>query len=230
MQIHQKLPEITLLVDKGVAVKPESSNEPSRRNAYVSLLHNETDADLAAIASIPEIVRIDLSKCRQITDAGIAKLANIATLASLQLQDCDKLTDRSAQVFATLNLEKLRLTGTHIHPGALRFRYPEKMEDLMLNRTDASDADVRALQPMPRLASLGLHKCDRLTDEAIYSIVRKFPNLERLDISGDSGITIHGIMRLKELKRLAYLHLKETGLSTDDLKRVQSEFPNVHFL
>ena len=52
-----------------------------------------TDADLACVARIGSIERLDLPRAIDVTDAGLADIAKLTRLRTLSLEDADRITD-----------------------------------------------------------------------------------------------------------------------------------------
>ena len=48
---------------------------------------------LAALVGLPELTRLDLTRCKRITDAGLAHLPALAKLEHLDLSGCEWVTD-----------------------------------------------------------------------------------------------------------------------------------------
>jgi len=86
----------------------------------------------------------------------------------------------------------------------------QDLEELNLGSPAVTDADVRALQGLPKLRSLGLMGAP-IGDQAL-EVMRTLPALRELNVIG-TKVTDAGLVHLRDLTALEYLGLKNTAVT-----------------
>ena len=92
------------------------------------------------------------------------------------------------------------------------------LEMLNLSNPALREADVRALQGLPKLNSLGLMGTP-IGDEAL-TVLKTLPELRELNIIG-TKVTDAGLVNLEGLKKLEYLGLKSTAITDAGLEHLK---------
>jgi len=92
------------------------------------------------------------------------------------------------------------------------------LEELSLGNTAVTDADVRAIQGLPKLNSLGLMGAS-IGDSAL-EVMKTLPALRILNISA-TKLTDAGLVQLRELTVLEYLGLKGTAVTDAGLAHLE---------
>ena len=105
-----------------------------------------TDAELAPLASLPQIAQLNL-RGREITNAGLAHLKGLKGLVRLHLEKT-KVTDDGLQELKGLeNLEYLNLYGTEVTDAGLKhLEGLKKLKKVYLWQTKVTDAGVAGLK------------------------------------------------------------------------------------
>jgi hypothetical protein len=93
------------------------------------------------------------------------------------------------------------------------------LEELNLGNPAVTDADVRALQGLPRLRSLGLMGAP-IGDEAL-AVMKTLPSLRVLNLIG-TKVTDAGLAQLRDLTALEYLGLKDTAVTDAGLGNLKN--------
>jgi hypothetical protein len=83
---------------------------------------NVTDAGIANLTALPQVVSLNLSSC-SLTNEGLATLASLKTLVRLNLSYCNRVTDPGIKLLKSLsNLHYLDLQGcVKITNGSIAF-------------------------------------------------------------------------------------------------------------
>jgi penicillin V acylase-like amidase (Ntn superfamily) len=114
-----------------------------------------------------------------------------------------------------VGLTKVAAPATVI-PVVARLR---DLETVNLGNAATTDADVRALQALPKLKSLGLMGAP--IGDATIAALAKFPALRILNLS-DTKVTDAGLEHLSGLTALEYLALKGTAVSDRGLAHLEN--------
>ena len=93
-----------------------------------------------------------------------------------------------------------------------------ELEELNLGNPAATEADVRALQGLPKLTSLGLMDAP-IGDEAL-DVLKTMRGLTALNIAG-TKVTDAGLAHLRDLTALEYVGLMRTGITDAGLVHLQ---------
>lgn len=142
-----------------------------------------TDKDLAALACLRRLKKLNLSCGCNISNTGLIHLQNLPNLSYLCLYCNDKITDRGmANIQSLRNLTQLcvRLTGR------------------------ITDAGLYHIEKLEQLRILHVSGSDRITGEGLMHLER-LKCLRELRVSG--SWTEAGIVNLARLPRLSYLYL-----------------------
>jgi Leucine-rich repeat (LRR) protein len=149
--------------------------------AEVSLARTwATDEDVAYVAQIPSLKRLDLS-FSLVTDKGIKELEQLKQLEELNLETVEALTDASMNYIKNIpTLKKLNVRGV-----------------------DVTDVGMPAIAQMTGLRSLDLSHT-MLEDVGLENLPA-LTNLEELYLGGDmiTGINLNFLKLLPKLKKLS---------------------------
>lgn len=144
-----------------------------------STAHHPTDAELAWLATAPNLVEIGISGAKvhdalalalvklaglrelrmaetAITNAVIRAIAARADLEEIDLADTPVDDASAAAILAAPEMRIVRLDGTPISDAALAARAGGKLVELYLSRTSIGDRGVAFVDGAPQLTALGL--------------------------------------------------------------------------
>jgi Leucine-rich repeat (LRR) protein len=187
-----------------------------------------TDSDLAEVAKLPALTKLDLSMTR-ITDRGLLDLKTATNLTDLNLYYAELVSDQGIAVVKTLpRLKRLNLRGTKITDSTLQLlnRLPS-LESLDIGFAQVTDSGIAqlAISGLKELSIGG----NKLTDAGLQAL-RQMPTLTSLDLSGsqrtDSGLwsvslTDSGLEAIATLKDLRHLRLSGVAVSVRSLEKLQ---------
>ena len=171
------------------------------------------DSDLASLAAIPTLYRLDLSDTR-ISDHGLRQLKNAPAITDLNLRYAELITDEGISALKTWrHLKRLNLEGTKVTDSTLpQLSTLSSLEALNIGSVLVTDAGLEALTSLTNLKELTLGG-NKLTDAGLQAL-RQLPGLTFLDLGGvqreDSGIWsislsqpgLEAIATLKDLRQL----------------------------
>jgi Leucine-rich repeat (LRR) protein len=186
-----------------------------------------TDADLARVAGLPQLHRLDLSHTR-ISDVGMEYLKSLPAVSELNLYFAEFITDDSIASLKTWSrLERLDLRGTRVTSRVFEYLgHLTGLKSLDLSHTQIDDEGFEELAALTRLEDLAIG-ANRLSG-ACLSLLKGLPSLRRLDVGGiqrvDSGLwgialTDDNLQRLADLTQLEALSLAGANLSDRGIDR-----------
>jgi Leucine-rich repeat (LRR) protein len=189
-----------------------------------------TDSDLAGLALLPSLGRLDLSLTR-ITDHGLQQLKNAPGITDLTLRYAELITDEGlVAVKGWKYLKRLNLRGTKITDTTLQhLSGVTSLEALDIGFVQVTDVGLDALTSLPNLKHLVIGG-NKLTDVGLQPL-RQMPGLVDLDLSGqqrtDSGLwsislTEPGLDAIATVKNLRHLRLNGIGVSALSLEKLRS--------
>lgn len=187
-----------------------------------------TDSDIAELAKLPALTKLDLSETR-ITDRGLLDLKTASNLTDLNLYYAELVSDQGIAVVKSLpHLKRLNLRGTKITDSTLQLlNHLTALESLDIGYAQVTDSGIAQLA-FPDLKDLSIGG-DKLTDAGLQA-VRQLPALTRLDLSGaqrtDSGLwsvslTESGLDAIATLKDLRFLRLNGEAISARGLEKLK---------
>lgn len=187
------------------------------------------DSDLASLAELPALSRLDLSETR-VTDHGLRQLKNAPAITDLNLRYAELITDQGvAAMKSWKHLARLNLEGTKITDSALQqLSALTSLETLNIGSVQVTDAGLEALTSLTSLKDLTLGG-DKLTDAGLQTL-RQLPGLKFLDLGGvqraDSGLwsvsfTQPGLEAIATLKALRRLRLQGTLIGARGLDTIK---------
>ena len=181
-----------------VAVAAIAANNPNLRE--MSLYWNVRVTDTAVVhlcAACPRLERVNLSGCKRLTDASARAVAALPTLTRLDLTRCAFTDDGLNAILLSpgpsANLTHLILYAaqgytdrSHACVSAL-----PKLEclDLCGSQTLTDRALVEIAEGCPNLRRLNVSWCTKLTDEGLIAVARGCPRLEWLSVHGNVRVT-----------------------------------------
>ncbi len=85
--------------------KDRSERTIDANSSELWMPESATDADIALLAQIcPQLWKLSLYGCAQISDAGLAHIAELKQLLTLNLMGCQKITDSGLLGLASLQI------------------------------------------------------------------------------------------------------------------------------
>jgi Leucine-rich repeat (LRR) protein len=187
------------------------------------------DTDIAELARIPDLTRLDLSLTR-ISDQGLRNLRAAPKIAELNLYYAELITDDGmSAVRGWKHLKRLNLRGTKITDKTLEMLATvPTLESLDIGFAEITDVGLDHLSVLPNLRELTIGG-NKLTDLGVQ-MLRQLPQLTYLDLGGsqrtDSGlwsvtITDGGMESVATLSNLKELRLNGTPVSGRGLERLK---------
>jgi Leucine-rich repeat (LRR) protein len=189
-----------------------------------------TDSDLAQLAQLPHLARLDLSMTR-ITDRGMQQLKGAPAIVELNLYYAEQITDEGmAAVKNWKRLKRVNLRGTKITDTTLEHLSGiESLEAIDAGFAQVTDVGLDRLIPLPNLKELAIGG-NKLTDMGLESL-RQMPGLTHLDLAGiqrtDSGLwsvslTDIGVQVIAGLRELRELRLNGMTVSARSFEKLQT--------
>lgn len=180
-------------------------NEPDKDEPIVE------DSTLKNLPRLRNLRRLDLSNS-QISDASLKNVADLGRLEALSLRNT-AITDSGLSRLKTLkNLRMLALSGTQ-SKGAFIRELDCHLEYLDLSNCSLKDGELTRLKGGGSLKTLKLSHVE-LTDAQFVDFCRAFPNLQELDVSGNS-ISLKTLRELRTLKSLERITLNDLRLGDE---------------
>jgi Leucine-rich repeat (LRR) protein len=187
------------------------------------------DTDIADLAKLPALTKLDLSETR-LTDRGLLDLKTATNLTELNLYYAELVSDQGIAVVKNLpHLKRLNLRGTKMTDSTLQLlNRLTSLESLDIAFAQGTDSGIGQLA-LPNLKELALGG-NKLTDAGLQCL-RQMPALTSLDLSGeqrtDSGLwsvslTESGLDAIATLKNLRYLRLNGEGVSARGLEKLKA--------
>lgn len=169
------------------------------------------DAGLDHLAGLQRLYRLDLSRNSRIGDDAIRRIEKLPSLTILNLE-FTSLTDRGVKLLKELKpLRDLNLIGTQISGANLEVLAAlSNLEQLHLDLTSIGDEDVAKIAKITTLRSLFLDRT-RIGDEGLARL-SPLLGLRQLSLVA-TDVTAEGIPQLESLKRLEVLNLIECDLT-----------------
>lgn len=188
------------------------------------------DSDLASLAEVPTLTRLDLSETR-ISDHGLRQLKTAPMIADLNLRYAELITDEGISALKNWkHLARLNIEGTKITDSALeQLSTLTSLQALNIGSVQVTDAGLEALTSLTNLKELTLGG-DKLTDAGLQPL-RQLPGLTFLDLGGvqrtDSGMwsvsfTQSGLEAIASLKDLKRLRLQGTLMTARALETIKN--------
>lgn len=188
-----------------------------------------TDTDLAVLARLPNLRKIDLSETH-ITDLGLEQLKPLDNITDLNLYFCEHVTDGGvAHLKGWKKLQRLNLRGTKItdtslehlstmtslvaldvgfamitNDGLAQLSGLSNLRELMIGGNKLSDSGMQFLKSLPGLTKLDLGGAQR-TDSGLWSVT----------------ITDEGLDAVATLAHLRELNLDGTKISDLGLAKLK---------
>jgi Leucine-rich repeat (LRR) protein len=188
-----------------------------------------TDSDLAELARLPDLQRLNLSLTR-IGDHGMQQLKNAPAIVDLDVSFDEWITDSGlAAIKGWRHLKRLNLRGTKITDMTVQYLSAvTSIEWLDIAYTQLTDVGLDPLTALVNLKELSIGG-NKLTDAGLQPL-RQLSSLTSLDLSGgqrtDSGIwtvslTEPGLDALGTLSNLRHLRLSGTLVSSRSLGKLK---------
>jgi len=179
-----------------------------------------TDAGLAAVAGLPELRSLGLSRVQRITPAGWKALAAAPKLEELVLES-SAIGDAGFKELAGLKmLRDLKLKGTNLTLAGTGpiFGGWKQLRTLDASDTKLDDAGLAATAQAKGLTSLKLHSV-AITDDGLKGLAM-LVKLQTLSLEGCEKITGTGFVHLGDLRLLETLSLADSPIGDAGLKEI----------
>ncbi len=179
----------------------------------VNAFNTVTDAQLAQLAKVPKIVRLDVQGADKLTDAGLVILKDSPNLEFLNLSGARGLTDAAlAHVKGCAQLRELRLGPSQKFgdPGLAHLAGLTGLRLLDLQNTKVTDAGLGHLKGMVNLEVLFLRNT-KITGSGLASVAG-MANLTQLYLEA-TKFQDGGLAHLKGLNKLRVFNLVGTEVT-----------------
>jgi internalin A len=188
------------------------------------------DSDLATVATLKDLIRLDLSHTR-ITDPGFRELKPLEKLADVNLYYAEQIGDGALVVAKNWRaLKRLNLRGTKItDAGVAQLAEHPSLEAIDVGFSLFTDGGFEHLTSIPNLRELAAGG-NKVTDTGLNAL-RLMPNLRVLDLNGvqrtDSGlwsasVTDRGLEAVATLANLQELYLRGAKITDGATARLAS--------
>lgn len=188
-----------------------------------------SDSDMALLAALPNLSRLDLSLTR-ITDHGLQQLKAATGITDLNLCYAELITDAGlSAVKGWKHLKRLNVRGTKVTDTTLQhLSSVTSLESLDIGYAQITDVGLDLMTSLPNLRELTIGG-NKLTDVGLQPL-RQLPGLTYLDLSGsqrtDSGLWSvslgePGLDAIATLKNVRRLRLNGTNISARGLERLK---------
>ena len=188
-----------------------------------------SDSDMAALAALPNLVRLDLSLTR-ISDHGLQQLKAAPAIADLNLCYAELITDAGlSTVKGWKHLTRLNVRGTKVTDATLQhLAAVSSLESLDIGSAQITDVGLDLIASLLNLKELTIGG-NKLTDNGLQPL-RQLPGLTYLDLSGsqrtDSGLwsvslSEPGLDAIDTLKRMRWLRLNGTLVAARGLAQLK---------
>lgn len=178
------------------------------------------DDGLAILQRLPALDSLGLNGAN-ITDQGLHCLKDFPALTSLYLRS-DKLSENAlAHLKGCARLTSLGIGGAAISDASLSgLAEFGELQSLNLSWNERiTDAGLKHLEPLKKLASLSLHYTG-ITDSGLHWL-KPLPMLKELNIGG-TAVTDKGFETLKRIPTLRMLNASD-GMTTEAIKEFRGE-------
>ncbi len=171
-----------------------------------------TDAGLQEILKLRKIELLSLSGT-PVTDAGIASLCDLGELESLDLSRLEITGKGFERFFQLRKLTRLNLSATKVtDSGVGHLSEVRSLRFLDIRKTEVTATGVASLAPLHELERLDfLSSTLPSFAEAVQSVVKNWPRLETLEITGPE-VQAEQIESLTDLHKLKSLSLPAVNL------------------
>lgn len=208
-------------------MKPDDA-DASRPVVEVRLSNLEvTDADIAALAGLPEIRSLDLEGAR-ITDAGLGRLAGLTRLQALGLTGTRVTDDGLEHLKGMVDLKVLVLSKTAVTGSGLRhLAGATRLEELYLFESGVTDSGLKNVKSFKNLRHLNLWGTS-ITDAGLVHLAA-LVRLEHLELIG-TAITDAGLVHLRPLVDLYDLNMSETLVTAGAARRLRQSLQDTQIV
>ncbi len=215
----------------------------------------------ALLQKFPNLEKLNLSGCESLKFNSLNTWPTLNAVKELNLSANDELTDNklAALLRKFPNLEKLNLRDCESLQFNSLNTWPtlNAVKELNFSRNELTDEKLTALlHKLPNLEKLDLRSCEslqfnsadtwptlnavkelnlfgnaELTDEKLAALLQKFPNLEKLNLSGCRSLEFNSVDTWPTLNDVKELNLSwNTKLTDEKLAALLQKFPNLEKL
>lgn len=174
------------------------------------------------------IVSIDCGNLENFGDLALARVSRCKGLLELYLLNTS-VSDKGLPSLASMSdLKKIQLAETDVSAAGLEdITKLKSLTNLNLRMTNLKNSDLHPLCKMKTLKILNLS--DANIDKQAIDTISQMTNLEELCLSGNGKLTDKDIAKLKTLKNLINLDLKNTSITPLSIATFKS-FPKLQVL
>ncbi len=183
-----------------------------------------TDAGLAHLSDLP-LEELNLFRCYSLTDEGLRCLGGFPKLRQLMLRDLPITGAALAHLGAKPSLALVRLSETGVDDAGLaHLRGLAGIVRLELRQTQVTDAGLDVVGALANLEHLDL-AANRITDAGVARL-SGLTKLRVLDLTLNGDVTDAAVEHLVRLQALQALHLGQTGVSDEGVRRLARALPS----
>jgi len=191
-----------------------------------------TDDDLAAIRGLVQLKELNLSRTKETSDRGHDNLADLANLEVLDISGNDHVTGSNiAQILAKKHgLNKLRVLianntrfGTAGMPG---LEAQKSLEVVDVGATGLANNGMGGFKGCTNIKELYLGGNQGITNAAMGH-VKKMSQMEHLELRNLNGVGNDGIAQLIGLKRMTFINLDGTKVTSDGIRELKKKIPKL---
>ncbi|MCI0459201.1 MAG: hypothetical protein L0Z62_19770 [Gemmataceae bacterium] len=179
-----------------------------------------TDNDLALLAAVPQLGRLDLGSANKLTDKALAHLKHVPKLKELNLAFSNFSDAGLAQLKGLTELEWLDLSGMRMltDSGLAHLKRLTSLKTLDLSNADSvTDSGLARLKGLTKLEVLKLNR--RVTSAGLAHL-KGLTNLTVLELPG-ADVTDEGMMHLAGMTKLAELNVMNSQISDAGLAHLK---------
>ncbi len=223
---------IEALIDMGADVKPLEDELLESGGILVTLYREHLSQNGLVLNEVLDHVRhlrtclLGLNNT-QITDAGLAPISKMPNVVALILSNTRISNAGLAHLRGMLQLRLLKLNLTRItDDGVAHLKGLNNLELLYLSNSRVSNVALEHLQGLKKLKALQVSGTG-ITDDGLQNL-KNLTNIEFLGID-DNEITDDGLTHLIGLKKLKYLNVAGTRVTDARLNRFRQGLPELQF-
>ena len=178
-----------------------------------TLSTDETESDFRLTRISGDSYSLRVNNCTTSIDKSLSELENQGLIIKRANFQDSKITNDSLKYLTIFPITNLNIERTNInHLAADYIKQMEGLEELNVGNTAFGDDGIEKLKN-PKLKKVHFSSSKIITDAGIQTIVKKWPNLETVDVSYNSKVTEKGLVALAKLKNARYVILNGLPIS-----------------
>ncbi|GIK51677.1 MAG: hypothetical protein HPKKFMNG_02464 [Planctomycetes bacterium] len=190
-----------------------------------------TDEVLKAVSVLRSLERLHLAQCGEVTDEGVSSLSACKALNALTLRDCPRIGDAAiVPLCRACPLRVLSLSGCVgvTDRGLEAIAKCRGLTNLGLD--GLASVTGKALRALHELTDLtGLSLAGTALDDAGLQLLGKLPKLKTLILSGCLKVTDEGLVGLSNCATLRHLQLDGCRALSDEARKwLKTKLPHCH--